>query len=181
MGFCLFNNISLCAKYLQRDHSISKVLIVDWDVHHGNGTQDIFIADPSVMYFSMHRSPFYPGTGYEGETGTGEGQGTTLNIPLGHGTTPEQFLSKFQEAMDGPATDFAPDFVLLSAGFDAYRYDPIGAFCLDREEYAELTKMTMALADRISGGRLLSTLEGGYDVTALPGLIESHLRALMER
>jgi acetoin utilization deacetylase AcuC-like enzyme len=179
MGFCLFNNISLCARYLQREHGISKVLIVDWDVHHGNGTQDIFYEDPTVMYFSMHRSPFYPGTGYENETGAGEGVGTTVNIPLQFGTDAEAFRSLFREFIDGKAVEFAPDFVLVSSGFDAYRRDPIGAFCLDAEDYADLTRVILAFAEKTTGGRLLSTLEGGYDVTALPRLIEAHLRALM--
>jgi acetoin utilization deacetylase AcuC-like enzyme len=179
MGFCLFNNIALCARYLQMEHAVSKVLIVDWDVHHGNGTQDVFYEDPTVMYFSMHRSPFYPGTGYANETGAGEGEGTTVNLPLQYGVDADAFRSAFQEVIEGQAAEFAPDFVLVSSGFDAYRFDPIGAFCLDAEDYAELTRVILKLADKTAGGRLLSTLEGGYDVTALPRLIEAHLRALM--
>ncbi|MHC5038987.1 MAG: histone deacetylase family protein [Planctomycetota bacterium] len=179
MGFCLFNNVSLCAKYLQRDHGIEKVLIVDWDVHHGNGTQDIFESDPTVMYFSMHRSPFYPGTGSERERGVGAGEGFTLNIPLYGGITGEEYCHLFQEVVEGKAADFEPEFILISSGFDAYRLDPLGAFCLDAPEYAELTRILMGLADRTAKGRILSTLEGGYNVQDIPKLIEAHLSVLM--
>jgi acetoin utilization deacetylase AcuC-like enzyme len=179
MGFCLFNNIALCAKYLQKEHGIERVLIADWDVHHGNGTQDIFYEDPSVMYFSMHRYPFYPGTGAVEETGSGPGKGTTVNLPLSGGLSGETYREMFRKVIEGPAREFAPQFVLVSSGFDAYVRDPLGAFCLEGSDYAALTRILMDLAAETAGGRLLSTLEGGYNVADMPKLIEAHLRAMM--
>ena len=128
MGFCLFNNVAVAARYAQQDYAVERVLIVDWDVHHGNGTQDAFYRDPSVFYFSIHKSPFYPGTGPEHETGEGKGQGTTLNAPMGYGTTGPQFIEVCQAILDGPCREFEPELILVSAGFDAFELDPIGRF-----------------------------------------------------
>jgi acetoin utilization deacetylase AcuC-like enzyme len=179
MGFCLFNNVALCARHLQKRHGLERILIVDWDVHHGNGTQEIFYDDPTVLYFSTHRYPFYPGTGSAEETGTGRGKGFTINRPMASDVKADEFMRRFREVIEGPAADFRPEFVLISAGFDGYVGDPLGAFCLDAPEFAEMTRLVKALADGSAKGRILSALEGGYDLSALPSLIEVHVKALM--
>ncbi len=179
MGFCLFNNIALCAKHLQKNHGLERILIVDWDVHHGNGTQDIFYDDPSVFYFSLHRTPFYPGSGYESETGSGPGQGFTLNVPFRYGVDAGTYMEKFREVMEGPASDFEPEFILISAGYDGYDRDTLAGLCLEAEHFADMTRQIMDLAAKTAEGRVLSTLEGGYNVAEMPSLIEAHIRALM--
>jgi acetoin utilization deacetylase AcuC-like enzyme len=179
MGFCLFNNVALCARHLQKRHRVKKILVVDWDVHHGNGTQEAFYDDPSVLYFSTHRYPFYPGSGSTQETGTGPGTGFTINRPMAAGVKAEEFMRQFREVIEGPAADFRPEFVLISAGFDASVSDPIGAFCLEAPHFAEMTRLVKVLAEGSAKGRIVSALEGGYDLAALPSLIEAHVRALM--
>ncbi len=176
MGFCLFNNIAIGARHLQRKHGIERVLIVDWDVHHGNGTQDAFYDDPGVLFFSTHRFPFYPGTGRESETGNGKGKGFTINRPVGYDISREDFIKAFQAVIEGPATEFKPGFVLISAGFDAYVNDPIGALCLEVEDYRTLTQIVKKLALKHCGGRAVSTLEGGYSLRALPLCVEAHIQ-----
>jgi acetoin utilization deacetylase AcuC-like enzyme len=180
MGFCIFNNIALAALHLRRVHGLERILIADFDVHHGNGTQDAFWRDAGVFFLSAHRYPFYPGTGSKAEQGEGPGAGFTLNLPLPDHTTAEEYMNLFNAALDGPVADFAPDFVLVSAGFDGYIHDPLGAFCLEAPHFRELTLRLRDLASRTASGRLLSTLEGGYNLDDLPGLIEAHADALLE-
>ena len=179
MGFCLFNNAAIAARYAQQRHGLKSVLIVDWDVHHGNGTQAAFESDPSVMLFSMHRAPFYPGTGWEDETGVGPGAGTIINVPLSYGTPRDAYIEKFRAVISGPCRDFDPDLVIVSNGLDAYRDDPIGRLGLEPEDFRTLTDLVTALAGETAGGRVVSTLEGGYDLDGLAWCVEHHVRGLM--
>ncbi|HLG29463.1 MAG TPA: histone deacetylase [Candidatus Brocadiales bacterium] len=181
MGFCLFNNVAIAAKYLQRKYTVERVLIVDWDVHHGNGTQDAFYEDPSVLYFSMHRYPFYPGTGRQDETGRGKGKGFTINVPLSSDTDRGSYIKIFKDIMETRVRQFRPQFILISAGFDAYKHDPIGGLGLELEDFYKLTKITMGVANACCNGRIVSCLEGGYHPTDLPKCIEQHLMALIEQ
>ena len=180
MGFCLFNNVAIAARYVQERHHLNRVLIIDWDVHHGNGTQDLFYEDPSVFFFSIHQYPFYPGTGAAGETGSGEGIGYTLNAPMAAGRTDDDYVKVFEEKL-GPAVErFRPDFILVSAGFDAHHADPLGGMNLTESGYARLTDLTRAWAAQHCGGRIVSTLEGGYDLDALARSVATHVSRLME-
>jgi len=180
MGFCLFNNVAIAARYIQKNHKRKRVLIIDWDVHHGNGTQDAFYEDTTVMYFSMHRHPFYPGTGAQDEIGEGEGKGYTINIPLSMDTKPEKYLEIFSEVIDSRVNSFAPEFIILSSGFDTYKKDPIGGLNLEIEHFHALTKIVMKSAEKHSDGMLLSCLEGGYHLADIPRCIEAHLKGLMK-
>jgi acetoin utilization deacetylase AcuC-like enzyme/formylglycine-generating enzyme required for sulfatase activity len=178
MGFCLFNNVAIAARYLQKKHHVAKVLIVDWDVHHGNGTQAVFYDDPTVFYFSVHRHPFYPGTGSAAEKGEADGLGFTRNVPLPAGSGDEDYQRVFDELLTPAAIDFAPDFVLVSAGFDAHENDPLGGMRVSSEQYGRLTRSVREIADKCCGGRIVSVLEGGYDLHGLAESVEAHLRAL---
>ena len=181
MGFCLFNNIALAAQHARAAHSLARVLIVDWDVHHGNGTQDIFYEDPQVMFFSIHRfgSGFYPGSGDRTETGHGKGLGTTLNVPVALGTPRQRYLAQFTQALETAAAKSKPELVLLDAGFDAHVKDPIGALGLETEDFAAMTRQVLQVARTHAGGRLVSCLEGGYNQAALAESVQAHLEELL--
>ncbi len=178
MGFCIANNVALAAaRALSR--GVERVLIVDWDVHHGNGTQDIFYDDARVAFLSAHRYPFYPGTGLASETGTGAGLGATFNVPLPYGTTPLQYHDAFNAALDAAARKCRPELVLLSAGFDAHRQDPVGDLGLDMEDFDRLGRAVLAVAGEYAGGKVVSLLEGGYNVGVLAGCVEEHVRLML--
>ncbi len=180
MGFCLFNNIAVAARYLQKEHRFEKIAIVDWDVHHGNGTQSIFYDDPTVYYFSIHQYPHYPGTGTETETGTGRGKGSTMNIPCPPGTDGETIRSIFSRRFIPAIRTFKPEFMLISAGFDAHEDDPLAQLRLRTVDYRKLTELLVSCAGDVCNGRILSTLEGGYALSALNASVFEHLSALME-
>jgi acetoin utilization deacetylase AcuC-like enzyme len=181
MGFCLFNSVALAARHAQVEHGVQRILIVDWDVHHGNGTQDIFYADADVFFLSLHRfGPlFYPGTGDRSETGTGAGLGTTCNVPLAFGTGREEYHDRFDRALAQACAQHRPELILLSAGFDAHVLDPVGGLCLEAEDYATLTRTVRAAAQAYCGGRVVSCLEGGYHLAALADSVAAHLEELL--
>ena len=179
MGFCLFNNIAVGTRYAQRKFGAERVLIVDWDVHHGNGTQNIFYEDGSVLFFSTHQSPWYPGTGAKRETGEGDGSGTTINCPLPAGSGAAEILGAFQNRLLPAAEDFRPDLVMISAGFDSRINDPLGQFLLSDQDFAALTRMMLDIADRFCEGRLVSVLEGGYSLEGLANAAEAHVTELI--
>jgi acetoin utilization deacetylase AcuC-like enzyme len=178
MGFCLFNNVALAAQVAVAEHGLDRVLIVDWDVHHGNGTQDTFYADGRVGFFSTHRWPFYPGTGASNETGIGAGLGATRNCPITMDVPRETYLELFQHELEKFAARIRPQLVLISAGFDSHRDDPLGAFLLETQDFATLTKNVLNVAAVHADGRVISLLEGGYNPTILAECVETHLRAL---
>jgi len=180
MGFCIFNNVAVAARYIQKKHNLPKVLIVDWDVHHGNGTQAAFYEDPTVLYFSVHQYPFYPGTGAEDERGAGKGVGFTVNAPLPAGSGDDDFKRVFTEKLMPAALEFRPGFVLISAGFDAHADDPIGGMRVTARGFAQLTGMVMELATELCNGRIVSVLEGGYNLQGLADSVEAHIRILMD-
>jgi acetoin utilization deacetylase AcuC-like enzyme len=178
MGFCLFNSAAVGARHAQAAHGAERVLIIDWDVHHGNGTQDIFYDDPSVFYFSTHQSPHYPGTGSPGETGEGHGEGTTLNIPLAAATLAAAHREAFTRALKLIESRFPPDLIIISAGFDSRRGDPLGNLLLEDEDFREMTKEVVGLAERHASGRVVSILEGGYNLDTLGQTVKVHIDAL---
>ena len=179
MGFCLFNNVAVAARYLQHAHGVEKVLVIDWDVHHGNGTQEIFYEDPTVLLFSSHQYPYYPGTGSMQEGGAGAGETFTVNAPLNAGCGDAEYLEVYSKILVPVSDVFEPDFVLISAGFDAHASDPLASMNLTDEGYAGLTKMAVDIARKHCGGRLISMLEGGYDA-ALGTSVVRHIEALAE-
>jgi acetoin utilization deacetylase AcuC-like enzyme len=180
MGFCLFNNVAIAARVATAEHELDRVLVVDWDVHHGNGTQDAFYADARVGFFSAHRWPFYPGTGDANETGTGDGFGATHNLPVHFGVSRQQYRDWFRLELEKFAAGIRPELVLVSAGFDAHREDPIGSLGLDTEDFADLTKIVRGIADVHAGGRVVSVLEGGYNPQRLAESVAAHLTGLLD-
>ena len=178
MGFCLFNNVAIGARYVQKRYGIERVLIVDWDVHHGNGTQDTFYGDSSVFYFSTHQYPHYPGSGSTGETGEGAGEGFTLNAPLSSGAGDEEYLRVFNEKLVPAMDAFQPEFVFISAGFDGHRSDPLSSINLTGEGFARLTSVVKGIAKKYAAGHLVSVLEGGYNLDGLSDSVGEHILEL---
>jgi acetoin utilization deacetylase AcuC-like enzyme len=178
MGFCIFNNAAIAARYAQQKHGLKRVVIIDWDVHHGNGTQDIFYEDGSVFYFSTHQHPWYPGTGMKEETGSGQGKNTTLNTPLPAGSGMAEIEAAFRGPFTAKMKEFKPDLVIISAGFDSRLDDPLGQLTLSDKDFASLTRILSEMAGEFSEGRLVSVLEGGYNQAGLALAVRHHLEAL---
>jgi len=182
MGFCLFGNVAVAARYLQRRHAVHTVAIVDFDVHHGNGTQAAFEDDPSVLFISIHQHPktCYPGTGYEWEVGEGPGRGATLNVPMDPGAGDERYVAEFQSKILPKLDHFKPEILLISAGFDAHREDDLGQLGLNENDFAWITGRVHDVAKRHARGRIVSMLEGGYNLDALARSVEAHIRVLAD-
>jgi acetoin utilization deacetylase AcuC-like enzyme len=179
MGFCLFNNVAVAARYAQQKYpEIEKVAIIDWDVHHGNGTQGIFYDDPTVYFFSAHQYPWYPGTGSRGEKGTGRGLGYTLNLPLRAATPAVEHKRGFEAALDEMSANFNPDLVIISAGFDSHLSDPLGQLLLVDDDFIDMTRALKQWAASSCQGRLVSCLEGGYNLETLGETVRRHVVAL---
>lgn len=180
MGFCLFNHIAIGARHAIAQHELDRVLIIDWDVHHGNGTQDVFWEDEQVGFFSAHRWPFYPGTGNSDETGSGSGLGTTCNLPVEFGTSRSDYRSQFANELHAFASKVKPQLVLISAGFDAHRLDPVGSLGLEVEDFSELTSTVLAVAQDYASGKVVSMMEGGYNPEMLAQCVAIHLEQLLD-
>jgi acetoin utilization deacetylase AcuC-like enzyme len=178
MGFCIYANIAIAAEEALARFDVNKILIVDFDVHHGNGTQEVFYKSSRVGFLSIHRYPFYPGTGAKDETGSGDGLGSTRNIPLPYGTTRSQYHAAFRASLETLADRIRPELLLISAGFDAHAEDPVGDLGLEVEDFDTLTNAVVEVAETHSGGRIVSVLEGGYNIPILAGSVEIHLHAL---
>ena len=178
MGFCLLNNVAIAARHAIDFHGLNRVLIVDWDVHHGNGTQDIFYEEESVYFFSAHRHPFYPGTGLGHETGSGAGLGTIWNLPLAFGISRQDYFSQIERMLIDAAARCQPELILISAGFDAHKDDPIGSLGLETEDFGRLTQLVKDVAREYCGGRIVSLLEGGYHPQRLAESVICHLTHL---
>jgi acetoin utilization deacetylase AcuC-like enzyme len=176
MGFCLFNNVAVAALYAQNKYKeIDRVAVVDWDVHHGNGTQGIFYTDPSVFFFSIHQYPWYPGTGSRGETGHGKGLGSTLNVPMRAHTSASVQRSTFESAIEEIASKMKPDIIFISAGFDAHLNDPLGQLQLEDPDFRLMTQAVKQWADEVCEGRVVSCLEGGYNLETLGETVKQHV------
>jgi acetoin utilization deacetylase AcuC-like enzyme len=176
MGFCIYNNVAVGANYLIDKYKLNKIAIIDFDVHHGNGTQDIFYDNEKILYISTHQFPYYPGSGTEQEKGK---HNNIFNIPLPAGTTSEEYLSAYEYVLK-KIVEFKPEFILLSAGFDAHKDDPLAQFQLESKDFYELTKRTLELSKLYCDGKVVSILEGGYDLLALQESTEMHVKALIE-
>jgi acetoin utilization deacetylase AcuC-like enzyme len=177
MGFCLINNVAVGARYAQAKYGIKRVAIVDWDVHHGNGTQEIFWSDPDVMYASTHEMPLFPGTGAAGEMGAHQ---QIVNVPLDPDSSPEDFRHAFTDVILPRLEEFKPDLILISSGFDAHILDPLGSLQLTEDDFAWATRELMRIADTYAQGRIVSVLEGGYDLVGLGSSVSAHVRELMQ-
>jgi len=179
MGFCLFNNVAVAARYAQNNYKeIDRVAVIDWDVHHGNGTQGIFYDDPSVHFFSIHQYPWYPGSGSRGETGFGRGLGSTLNVPVKANTFAEEQTRMFEGALEDISKNFRPDLIMISAGFDAHLTDPLGQLRLEDSDFASMTNTVKQWAGDVCSGRIVSCLEGGYNLDTLGHTIKNHISEL---
>jgi acetoin utilization deacetylase AcuC-like enzyme len=178
MGFCLFNTIAIGAEHLKRVHHAERVLIMDWDVHHGNGTQEMFYADRSVFFISTHQYPFYPGTGAARDVGSGGGEGYTLNIPLPAGCADDEYLGVFRDVIVPAVKNFRPDWILVSAGFDPHRRDPLAGMGVTENGFAAMARALLRLADECAGGKIAFLLEGGYDLTALSASVAAVLKEI---
>ena len=181
MGFCIFNNVAIGARYAQQKYGVERVLIADWDVHHGNGTQDTFYRDGSVFFFSTHQHPWYPGTGMHNERGEGKGEDKILNFPFPAGSGRAEIVSVFQHDLIQAVARFKPDLVMISAGFDSRLGDPLGRFRLTDEDFTDLTLVLMEIADKHASNRLISVLEGGYSLSGLAAGVTAHLKTLAKR
>ena len=179
MGFCLFNNVAVAARYAQRAKKLERVFIFDWDVHHGNGTQHSFYSDPTIYYASTHQYPFYPGTGDANETGTGDGLGTTLNFPMRAFSGDDDYLDIVENKLIPEIQKFKPDLIILSSGFDAHEDDPLAQIQLSTQAYGAMTALMLRAAQDVCQGRLISMLEGGYNYEALADSVYSHLENLL--
>jgi len=179
MGFCIFNNISIAARYVQDKYNLERIAIIDWDVHHGNGTQEIFYNSSKVFFISLHQYPFYPGTGSENESGNGEGEGFTLNFPLPAGTSGESYFRIFKENIIKALINYNSQLLFISAGFDAHKYDPLANMKLTEDDFADMTKVIKDFADK-KNIKIISVLEGGYNLDALSASVYSHLSVLNE-
>ncbi|MBL8150262.1 MAG: histone deacetylase [Blastocatellia bacterium] len=180
MGFCLFNNVAIAARYAQEKHNIDRVMIVDWDVHHGNGTQDIFYKDSSVFFLSLHQYPHYPGTGTSSEEGDGTARGYTINVPLRAKTSAKDYRAAFETALEKALKKLHPELIIISAGFDSHKLDPLGDFMLENEDFVWMTRKLQHVAEKYSEGRIVSVLEGGYNLRTLGSTVASHIEALTE-
>ncbi len=178
MGFCLFNNVAIAAVHALTERELNRLLIIDWDVHHGNGTQDLFWTSPQVGFYSAHRWPFYPGSGDEHETGSGDGLGTTCNLPLEMGISRPQYLEQFERTLVDFAARINPELILISAGFDSHYLDPVGSLGLESSDFGELTRIVQQLASNYCDNKIVSVLEGGYHLEALAESVEVHLQQL---
>ena len=178
MGFCLFNNIAVGAHYLLKKHDVKKVFIIDWDIHHGNGTQNSFYSNPDVFYFSTHQYPYYPGTGAEDERGTGEGAGYTLNVPLSGGQSDDDYLNIFEEVLEPAIRKFSPEFILVSAGYDTYFRDPLGTMKVTENGFYRMTEFLKKIAIADCNGRLFLALEGGYHIEGITESVKQTILAL---
>lgn len=182
MGFCLFNNVAVAARYAQNNYpEVERVAIVDWDVHHGNGTQGVFYDDPTVFFFSSHQYPWYPGTGARGENGVGRGLGSTLNLPLRAMTPANEQRRMFDAAIEEVSGKFKPDLIIISAGFDAHNGDPLGQLRLEDEDFIELTRTVKDWAAQTCSGRVVSCLEGGYNLETLGQTVRAHVTELAKQ
>ena len=178
LGFCILNNVAIAARYLQKQHGVGKILILDWDVHHGNGTQHIFESDSSIFYISLHQFPHYPGTGSISETGIGKGRGTTMNCPMPPGSGNKDYQNVFKDKILPEVANFKPEVILISAGFDAHKDDPLGSINLTTSFYGWMTQRVLEFANQYADDRIISVLEGGYNLNALANSIEEHLSVL---